>query len=88
MFISSPVQQEESELVQIGKKMKKNKVAIDIVNFGQPENTQKLTALINAVNQSNNSHFMDVQDNFINITDAIITSPLVQEDAGDAFMGG
>lgn len=60
MFICSPVVSEESELVSLGKKMKKNKVSIDIVNFGVPENTAKLTALINAVNQQNNSHFIDV----------------------------
>jgi 26S proteasome regulatory subunit N10 len=76
VFVCSPVLQDEKELVQLGKKMKKNKVSIDFVNFGIPENSVKLTAMINAVNQSNNSHLIDIQDSFVNITDALITSPI------------
>jgi 26S proteasome regulatory subunit N10 len=47
VFVGSPVTEEESALVKLGKKLKKNSVAVDIVNFGEEaENTPKVrTAL-------------------------------------------
>ena len=34
-FVGSPVQEEEAALVKLGKKLKKNSVAMDIINFGE-----------------------------------------------------
>lgn len=51
-------------LVKLGKKLKKNNVAMDIVNFGEEDaNTAKLQALIEAINSNENRysiimHFM------------------------------
>ncbi len=42
-------------LVQLAKKLKKNSVAVDVVNFGEDgENTAKLEAFVEAVNNSDN----------------------------------
>ena len=39
----------------MGKKLKKNNVAVDVINFGEEaENTAKLEAFINAVNSNDN----------------------------------
>lgn len=55
MFVGSPVQEDQETLVKLGKKLKKNGVAVDVVNFGQEaENTVKLQAFIDAVNNSDN----------------------------------
>ena len=35
VFVGSPVKEEEAALVKLGKKLKKNSVAVDIVNFGE-----------------------------------------------------
>lgn len=35
VFVGSPVQEEEAALVKLGKKLKKNSVAMDIINFGE-----------------------------------------------------
>jgi|JI10StandDraft_1071094.scaffolds.fasta_scaffold656483_2 hypothetical protein len=66
--------------------MKKNGCAIDIVNFGHPENVPRLTMMIDAVNSSNNSHIIDVGEYSTNVTDTLITSPIINE--GDDPMNG
>ena len=61
VFVGSPVQEEEAALVKLGKKLKKNSVAMDIINFGEEaENAAKLEALLNAVNSDDNSHLVTV----------------------------
>ena len=61
VFVGSPVKEDEKELVKLGKKLKKNSVALDIINFGEEaENTPKLEALLNAVNSDDNSHLVTV----------------------------
>jgi len=45
-------------LVTLGKKLKKNNVAVDIINFGEEaQNTEKLEAFINAVKNADNRSF-------------------------------
>ena len=34
VFVGSPIENEEKDLVKLGKKLKKNSVAMDIINFG------------------------------------------------------
>jgi len=80
-FVASPVSETVEELKSLGTRMKKNKVAIDIVSFGEDgENETKLTTLVNAANSGDNSHFV-----------AISTKPyvvLTDELAGSAVFGG
>jgi 26S proteasome regulatory subunit N10 len=41
--------------VKLAKRLKKNNIAVDIVNFGEEgTNTEKLEAFITAVNNNNN----------------------------------
>jgi 26S proteasome regulatory subunit N10 len=55
VFVGSPVDEDEKSLVKLGKKLKKNNVAVDVVNFGEEaENTTKLDAFVQAVNSSDN----------------------------------
>ncbi|KAJ3397679.1 26S proteasome non-ATPase regulatory subunit 4, partial [Chytridiales sp. JEL 0842] len=55
VFVGSPLEEEEKDLVKLGKKLKKNNVAVDVINFGEEsDNTAKLEAFINAVNSSDN----------------------------------
>jgi 26S proteasome regulatory subunit N10 len=55
MFVGSPVQEDEQTLVKLAKKLKKNNVAVDVVNFGEDSlNQSKLEAFIEAVNSSDN----------------------------------
>lgn len=51
IFVGSPVEEERDKLVQLGKKLKKNNVSVDVVSFGEDAvNKDKLEAFIGAVN--------------------------------------
>ena len=57
VFVGSPIWEDEKLLVKLGKKLKKNNVAIDIINFGEEaQNTSKLEAFIEAVNSNDNRY--------------------------------
>lgn len=49
-------------LEMIGRKLKKNSVALDIVNFGEVDEakTEKLDSLLAAVNNNDSSHIVHV----------------------------
>jgi len=84
VFVGSPIKEDEKDLVKLGKKLKKNSVAVDIVNFGEEaENTPKLEALLNAVNSDDNSHLVTVPPGPHVLSDILLSSPIVQgEDGG------
>lgn len=54
--MGSPLERVSSgELVKLGKKMKKNNVAVDVVSFGEDtENEEKLREFVESVNSSDN----------------------------------
>lgn len=50
-FVGSPVVAEEKELVKLAKKLKKEKVNVDIISFGEDTvNTEVLTTFVNTLN--------------------------------------
>ncbi len=59
--------------------MKRNNVAVDVINFAHPENVPKLQALVNAANSSGNCHFLDVPLGVAMITDVLIASPIINQ---------
>lgn len=51
VFVGSPVASEEKELVKLAKKLKKEKVNVDIVSFGEDFiNNDVLTSFVNTLN--------------------------------------
>lgn len=51
VFVGSPVASEEKELVKLAKKLKKEKVNVDIISFGEDAtNSDVLTVFINTLN--------------------------------------
>jgi 26S proteasome regulatory subunit N10 len=61
-------------LEMIGKKLKKNSVALDIVNFGEEDEgkTEKLEALLAAVNNNDSSHMVHVPPGPNALSDVLI----------------
>lgn len=91
VFVGSPVVEDQAALVRLGKKLKKNAVAVDVVNFGEEaENAAKLEAFINAVNNDDNSHLVTIPPGPHILSDILISSPIVSsnEDAGGGMGGG
>jgi 26S proteasome regulatory subunit N10 len=57
VLVASPISDDLDSLVKVGKKLKKNNVAVDVVSFGEvDDNMEKLNAFIDAVNSSDNRY--------------------------------
>jgi len=85
------LEEDEKSLIKLGKKLKKNNVAVDIVNFGEEgENTAKLEAFIEAINSSDNSHIVTIPPGPHILSDMLLTSPIVAGEDGPppGFGGG
>ncbi|XP_055707386.1 26S proteasome non-ATPase regulatory subunit 4 isoform X2 [Phlebotomus papatasi] len=87
VFVGSPVTNEEGELVKLAKRLKKEKVNVDIVSFGDhSSNNEILNAFINALNgkDGTGSHLVSVPRGSV-LSEALISSPIIQ---GEDGMGG
>lgn len=78
-FVGSPVEEDEKEIVKVAKKLKKEKVNVAIINFGEEAlNTDKLTAFINTINgkDGNSSHIINIPPGSM-LSDALLSSPII-----------
>ncbi|RKO95730.1 hypothetical protein CAUPRSCDRAFT_8911, partial [Caulochytrium protostelioides] len=83
VFVGSPVAEDEATLVRLGKKLKKNNVAVDVVNFGEEaDNTAKLEAFVAAVSSSDNSHLVSVPPGPHLLSDMLLASPIIEGGEG------
>lgn len=86
-FVGSPVEVEEKEIVKVAKRLKKEKVNIDIINFGETDMNQTLLeSLVSTINgrEGGSSHLVTVPPS-PHLADALLSSPIVQgEDGGPA----
>jgi len=91
-FVGSPVAAEEKELVKLAKKLKKEKVNVDVVSFGEDYiNSDVLTTFVNTLNgkDGTSSHLVTVPPG-PHLSDALISSPIIQgeDGTGAAGLGG
>lgn len=85
VFVASPIESDEKTLVKLAKKLKKNNVAVDIINFGEEaENTSRLEAFINNVNNSDNSHLVTIPPGPHLLSDMLISTPIIAGEEGSA----
>jgi len=83
-FVGSPLDTDEKEMVKLAKKLKKEKVNIDIVNFGEDEaNTDVLNKFITTINgkEGTGSHLVTIPPG-PHLSDALVSSPIVQGEDG------
>ncbi|XP_017886419.1 26S proteasome non-ATPase regulatory subunit 4 [Ceratina calcarata] len=86
-FIGSPIEIDEKELVKLAKRLKKEKVNVDVISFGEENaNNEVLTAFVNTLNgkDGTGSHLVTVPPG-PHLSDALISSPIIQ---GEDGMGG
>merc|ERR1719351_688651 len=84
IFVGSPVAEDEKELTKSAKRLKKEKVNVDIVNFGeQASNTEKLTSFINTLNgkDGGSSHLVTIPPGSM-LSGAITNSSILVEEGG------
>ncbi|KAG0295359.1 hypothetical protein BGZ96_011927 [Linnemannia gamsii] len=85
VFVGSPVEEDEKTLVKLAKKLKKNNIAVDVINFGEEaENTTKLEAFVAAVNNNDNSNLVTVPPGPHLLSDVLVTSAIVAGEDGTA----
>uniref|UniRef100_A0A8C2IF88 26S proteasome non-ATPase regulatory subunit 4 n=1 Tax=Cyprinus carpio TaxID=7962 RepID=A0A8C2IF88_CYPCA len=83
-FVGSPVEDNEKDMVKLAKRLKKEKVNVDVINFGEEEvNTEKLTAFVNTLNgkEGTGSHLVTVPPG-PSLADALLSSPILVGEGG------
>ncbi|XP_076961068.1 26S proteasome non-ATPase regulatory subunit 4 homolog isoform X2 [Bidens hawaiensis] len=82
VFAGGPVNYDKKVLEMIGKKLKKNSVALDVVNFGEEDEskTEKLEALVAAVNNSDSSHIVHVPAGSNALSDVLLSTHIFTGD--------
>ncbi|KAJ0546070.1 putative von Willebrand factor, type A, ubiquitin interacting [Helianthus annuus] len=82
VFAGGPVKYDKKVLEMIGKKLKKNSVALDVVNFGEEDEakTEKLEALVAAVNNNDSSHIVHVPAGSNALSDVLLSTPIFTGD--------
>lgn len=89
VFVGSPIETDSKELSKLAKRLKKEKVNVDIVNFGEDNmNTEKLSTFINTLNgkDGSGSHLVTVPPG-PHLSDALISSPVIQGEDGTGGIG-
>lgn len=90
VFVGSPVEIPEKKMVQLGKKFKKDNVAVDVINFGTEnstnENVEILEKFIGAVNSNENSHLVNIPPGPHVLSDLVLSS--IMQEPGAAASGG
>uniref|UniRef100_A0A131YG13 26S proteasome non-ATPase regulatory subunit 4 n=2 Tax=Rhipicephalus TaxID=426455 RepID=A0A131YG13_RHIAP len=91
VFVGSPIETDSRELTKLAKRLKKEKVNVDIVNFGEDNiNTEKLATFINTLNgkDGSGSHLVTVPPGHqTHLSDALISSPVIQGEDGTGGIG-
>lgn len=92
VFVGSPITADERDLVKLAKRLKKEKVNVDLVSFGEElSNNDMLTTFINTLNGKDGagSHLVSVPPG-PHLSDALISSPVIQgeDGTGAAGLGG
>jgi 26S proteasome regulatory subunit N10 len=92
LFVGSPLVADEAEVTKLAKRLKKEKVNVDIVSFGDHQkNNDLLTAFINALNgkEGTGSHLVSVPRGS-QLQEALISSPIIlgEDGLGVAGIGG
>ncbi|XP_038065001.1 26S proteasome non-ATPase regulatory subunit 4-like isoform X2 [Patiria miniata] len=89
-FVGSPIINDEKELVKLAKKLKKEKVNVDVVNFGEDKlNTEKLTAFVDTINGSDGTgcHLVTIPPGTL-LSDALMNSPVIVGEDGTGAVPG
>eukprot|EP00250_Pteridium_aquilinum_P010445 c19392_g1_i1 orf=323-1555(-) len=82
VFAGSPITADKKLLETVGKKLKKNSVSLDIVNFGEEDDgkSEKLDALLAAVNSNESSHIVHVPAGSNVLSDILLSTPIFTGD--------
>jgi len=84
IFVGSPIAKAQSEklLIKAAKRLKKNNVSVDIVNFGETEdNTALLDKFVETVKANDNSNLVTVEPGKL-LSDVLVSTPIFRQGGG------
>ena len=84
-FVCSPVAHDNEKFAAVGRTLKRNNIALDIVSFGSMEEVDRLQELQKAVNSGDNSHFVSVPSGLGMLCDALRNTPIMHGGSGAYF---
>jgi 26S proteasome regulatory subunit N10 len=90
VFVGCPVQETAEALQKLGKQLKKNNIAVDIISMGEVDhNDAKLQELITAANTNDNCHLISIPSG-VSPVNALSSSPIMFSSAnlGGTLGGG
>lgn len=88
-FIGSPIKDDEADMIKLAKRLKKEKVNVDIVNFGEDEvNQKKLLDFVETVNgkDGTGSHLVTVPPG-TGLRESLHSSPIIGGEDGAGAIG-
>ncbi|KYO00681.1 putative 26S proteasome regulatory subunit RPN10 [Plasmodium gaboni] len=81
LFIGSPFNVNEKQLINTGKQLKKNNISVDIISFGNiNKNRDKLMMLFESVNNNDNCRFIECPEYENNLSKFVLNSFLNNND--------
>ncbi|CAF1182616.1 unnamed protein product [Adineta steineri] len=88
-FVGSPLDVDTSEFTKLAKRLKKEKISIDIVIFGDESSKEKFEEFITIVNgkENTNCHLICVPSG-ANLPDTLINTPIIQSEDGSGLPTG
>jgi 26S proteasome regulatory subunit N10 len=93
VFVGSPIYDKEEDIVSVAEQLKKHRVAVDLISFGETEfNEKKLEAFFNSVNGDGRSNLVRVPTGLgVSLSDFLRTTPILSgggdTGGGDVNMG-
>lgn len=81
LFVGSPIEEPKEELVKLAQQLKKNKIAVDIVSFGEVNaelNQEKLEAFHKAINNNDNSALVTIPPGARMLSELLAKTPIVR----------
>jgi 26S proteasome regulatory subunit N10 len=82
VFIASPIEETTQALVRLARKLKKNNISIDVVNFGETAaNTSKLEEFMTTID-TETSHLVTVAPGSYLLSDMLLSSPILMGEDG------
>ncbi|KAH8905596.1 26S proteasome non-ATPase regulatory subunit 4 [Coniochaeta sp. PMI_546] len=91
VFVCSPIEESEGDLVKLAKRMKKNTVSVDFVLFGDVEddtNEKKLKAFTDVFSGTEGNNLIVIPPSGKLLSDQLISTPLLLGEAAPSGAGG
>lgn len=86
IMVASPLNENEQDLKNLGKKLRRNNVSVDVINLGEYGNKEKLQSFIECADQEESCTFQNLEPGLQLLSDAVTSSRILNA-GGDANFG-